>query len=468
MGRDITRRRMLGAGATIGLSSIAGCGGTDEPTTTRETATAASPTTTAGDTRTEQSTDDTTEPTGVLPARYVVTKESGEIRAYDGSTLSVAFSGEAGTDDGEVLQKTFDETDGGRVFIRRGTYAVDRGLRIEHDGTEVHSDLAWLRFSDRETSGSAQVDFAVKSAAHVTVNGLVLDGQKSERTSRTRTADIWGDSSFVTYRNCVIFGGKAVDGNAGYGIGEDDNADFVTIDNCVIRNSDRHAYHPSAGHHRIVNSTFRNNAQRTGDIFDLADTNAIVANNHFEGNGHGIKLDDSGGDSSGGHIVITGNVFADNYLPDIASGQIEFADTRVDSVVISDNTFLLPTIDAEETSAHVLFDSDLDLGSVTIRDNHFDGGGRNALTWFTETGRRLDTLVVEHNTFENLPGDVGLVASANRLLFRDNLVTCSGPTEGRLNIIETNSGVVSGNVCYNATIDVDDALDVVTERNHEF
>ena len=458
---------MLGAGATIGLGSIAGCGDRDGATPQDTVSGGGSPTTDV-ETNTEQTVESAAEPMGVLPAKYVITKESGEIRAYDGSTLEIAFRGEAGSDDGEVLQQTFDATDGGRVFIRRGAYTVERGLRVPNDFTEVRSDFAWLRFEDHEPSGSAQVDFAVKSASNVTVNGLVLDGQKRERTGGTRTADIWGESSFVTFRNCIIFGGKSVDGNAGYGIGEDNDADYVTIDNCVVRNSDRHAYHPSASHHRIVNSTFIDNAQRTGDIFDLALTNAIVANNHFEANGHGIKIDDTDGDAAGGHIVITGNVFADNYLPDIASGQIEFADTRVGSVTISDNTFLLPEIDAEETSAHVLFNSDLDLGSVTIRNNHFEGGGPNALTWFTETGRRLDTLVVEHNTFEDVPRDVGLLASINRLLFRDNFITCSGSREGRLTITETNSGVVSGNICYNATIEVADGFGVITDRNHEF
>lgn len=467
MVRDVTRRKLLGAGATIGIGSLAGCESTEEPTA-RGTTSEADPSTTEPETAREQSEGDAADPTGVLPAQFVVTKGSDEIRAYDGTTLEVAFRGEAGEEDGRVLQETFDATEGGRVFIRRGNYTVDRGLRIRHDGTEVRSDFARLAFSDHEPSGSAQVDFVVNSANHVEVNGLLLDARKRERTGGTRTADIWGESTFVTYRNCVIFGGKSVDGNAGYGIGEDNDADYVTIDNCVIRDSDRHAYHPSAAHHRIVNSTFINNAQRTGDIFDLAATNAVVANNHFEANGHGIKIDDAGSGASGGNVLITGNVFTDNYLENVASGQIEFADTRVDSVTISDNTFLLPDIGAEETSAHVLFDSDLDLGSVTIRNNHFDGGGRNALTWFTESGRRLDTLVIEHNTFEDVPRDVGLVASADRLLFRDNLITCSGPREGRLDVIESNTGVVSGNVCYNATIEVADGLDVITERNHEF
>ncbi|TKX75197.1 right-handed parallel beta-helix repeat-containing protein [Halorubrum sp. GN11_10-6_MGM] len=467
MDRNLTRRKMLGAGATVGLGSLAGCGG-DGDSTGPGANSEANPNTTGPETEREQSEDGVPAQTGVLPAQFVVTKGSDEIRAYDGTTLEVAFRGEAGAEDGRVLQETFDATDGGRVFIRRGTYTVDRGLRIRNDGTEIRSDFARLAFSDHEPSGSAQVDFAVNSAEHVEVNGLVLDARKRERTGGTRTADIWGESAFVAYRNCVIFGGKSVDGNAGYGIGEDNDADYVTIDNCVIRDSDRHAYHPSAAHHRIVNSTFINNAQRTGDIFDLASTKAVVANNHFEANGHGIKIDDAGDAASGGNILITGNVFTDNYLEDVASGQIEFADTRVDSVTLSDNTFLLPDIDAEETSAHVLFDSNLDLGSVTFRNNYFAGGGRNALTWFTESGRRLDTLVFEHNTFEDISGDVGLLASANRLLFRDNLITCSGSRRGRLDIIESNTGVVSGNVCYNATIEVADGLNVIAERNHNF
>ncbi|WP_440990791.1 right-handed parallel beta-helix repeat-containing protein [Haloarchaeobius baliensis] len=478
MARDVTRRRLLGAGATIGMGSIAGCSGSGDPETATETA---DPTSTATTQTTDQSETTTEGPeeqepvadgSGLIPAAYVVTKEDGEIRAYNGQTLAVEYSGSAGADDGRVLQETFDalaagSVTGGRVFIRRAEYTPDRQLDLTSSYTEVRSDFARLTFQDHpRDDGESQTDFAIEpgdgSTEHVTIQGLVLDGNKDARTSRTRTADVRANVSHVTFRDCVVFGGKSVDGDGGYGIGEDNDADHVTIDNCIVRDSDRHGYHTSAPHLRIVNSTFLNNAKETGDVFDLAATDAVIANNHFEGNGHGIKIDDA--DRSGGNIVITGNVFVDNYLPDIASGQVEFADTTVDSVTISDNTFILPDIDAGETSAHVLFSSDESLGSVRIRNNHFEGGGPNALTWFRETGRKLRTLVVEHNTFERIPHDVGLLASAERLLVRDNLFDCSGGG-GSLTIKECSSGVVSGNVSYDASIDVQS--DLVVERNHE-
>ncbi|WP_257299125.1 right-handed parallel beta-helix repeat-containing protein [Haloarchaeobius sp. FL176] len=476
MGRDVTRRRLLGAGATIGLGSIAGCSGDGDAGTATETA---DPTTRATTARTtEETTTEDEEPvvadgSGLLPAAYVVTKEDGEIRAYDGQTLAVAFSGEAGAEDGRVLQATFDAladapTEGGRVFIRRGEYTPDRQLDVASSYTEVRSEFAKLTFQDHpRDDGESQTDFAIEARdgpiEHVTIQGLVLDANKDERSTRTRTADVRADVSHVTFRDCIVFGGRSVDGDGGYGIGEDDDADYVTIDNCVVRDSDRHGYHTSAPHLRIVNSTFLNNARETGDVFDLAATDAVVANNHFEGNGHGIKIDDS--DRAGGNIVVTGNVFVDNYLPDVASGQIEFTDTTVESVQISDNTFVLPDVAASETSAHVLFDSDESLGSVHIRNNHFEGGGPQTLTWFRETGRRIRTLVVEHNTFERIPDDVGLLASAERLLVRDNLFACSGGS-GTLEIKECSTGVVSGNVSYDASIDV--RAELVVERNHEF
>ncbi|WP_256298386.1 right-handed parallel beta-helix repeat-containing protein [Haloarchaeobius salinus] len=476
MGRDVTRRRVLGAGATIGMGSIAGCSGSDDPGTATETDGATTVETTAEPTEGTETTTEGQEPvadgSGLLPAAYVVTKEDDEIRAYNGQTLEVEFSGAAGSDDGRVLQATFDaladgHVEGGRVFIRRAEYTPDRQLDMTSSHTEVRSDFARLTFQDHpRDDGESQTDFAIESddgsTEHVTLQGLVLDGNKDARTTRTRTADVRANVRHVTFRDCVVFGGKSVDGNGGYGIGEDNDADHVTIDNCIIRDSDRHGYHTSAPHLRIVDSTFLNNGLETGDVFDLAATDAVIANNHFENNGHGIKIDDS--DRAGGNIVITGNVFVDNYLPDIASGQIEFADTTVDSVHISDNTFVLPDIDASETSAHILFDSDESLGSVRIRNNHFEGGGPNALTWFTETGRRLRTLVVEHNTFERIPNDVGLLASAERLLVRDNLFDCSGG--GRLEIKECSTGVVSGNVSYDASLDVQ--ADLVVERNYEF
>lgn len=473
MPRTPTRRRVLGAGATLGLGSLAGCSeGADESTTAATDATADGP---APDTETRDTTTQQEDPVaGILPARYVVTKEQGEIRTYDGDTLEVAFSGPAGDADGRVLQETFDAVDGGRVFVRRAEYTPDRQLNVTSSHTTVASNFARLTFQDHpeDMAGSAQVDLVVdgggSGVSHVEIDGFVLDANKGTRTTPTRTADIWGESTHVTYRNCVIFGGKSVDTSGGYGIGEDDDADYVTIDNCVIRDSDRHAYHPSAAHHRIVNSTFLNNAQRTGDVFDLAATEAVVANNHFQNNGHGVKIDDSDSRPDEGHVAITGNVFVDNYLEDVASGQIELVDSTVRSVSITDNTFVLPQIGAEETSAHLLVDTDGAIGSVQVRDNHFEGGGRNAITSFTETGHHIGTLVVEHNNFERVHRGLGLLASAERVLVRDNLFECSAGGGSRLTIKSCGSGVVAGNVLYGASIDVADDVDAVVERNHSF
>ncbi|WP_121822302.1 right-handed parallel beta-helix repeat-containing protein [Halostella salina] len=473
MTRTPTRRRVLGAGATIGVGAIAGCADQSNDSTDTDES---DETPTEPDTATETTAEEpaVADGGGVLPARYVVTKADGEIRSYNGDTLAVEFSGTAGEEDWRVLQETLDAVDGGRIFVRRAEYTPDRRLTVESSHTTVYSDFARFTFQDHPTDddGGAQVDFLVDGAGsplqHVEVNGLVLDANKANRTTPTRTADIWGESSHVTYRNCVIFGGKSVDGDGGYGIGEDDDADYVTIDNCVIRDSDRHAYHPSAANHRIVNSTFIDNAQRTGDVFDLSATNAVVANNHFENNGHGVKIDDSGSRPNEGHITITGNVFVDNYLPDIASGQVELVDSTVRSVSITDNTFVLPEIDAEETSAHLLVDTDGSIGSVHVRNNHFEGGGRNALTSFTETGRHIGTFVVEHNTFEGIPREIGLLASAERLLVRDNLFECTGTGDGRLEVKECSTGVVSGNVLYDASISVADGVDAVVDRNHSF
>lgn len=478
MAHEPTRRRVLGAGASIGLGMIAGCSDTSEPTETRVTSGTEeldeqSDTKTGVESSTEEATETSTADTaGLLPVEYVVTKEDEEIRAYDGDTLRIEFSGTAGTDDGRILQETFDATQGGRVFIRRGEYTPDRRLNVDTSYMQVHSDFARLTFQDHpEEPGQSQIDFMIGCAddrtVHVELDGLVLDANKANRTTKTRTADIC-NASGVTLRNCIILGGKSTDSGGGYGIGEDDDTDFITIDNCVVRDSDRHAYHPSADHHRIVNSTFLNNAKTTGTVFDLKGTHAVVANNLIERNGHGVILDATDKPQSDGRVVITGNVFVDNYLRDIASGQIEFTDAAADSVLITDNTFVLPSIDAQETSAHVLFDTDNQVGTLHLRNNHFEGGGPQALTWFTESGRHLDTLVVEHNTFNEVPRDIGLLATAERLLLRDNLFECTGSSAGQLKVKECGSGVVSGNVTYDGTIDVESGQDIVVEGNHRF
>lgn len=123
---------------------------------------------------------ETTELSGILPAQYIVTKSDEEISAYNGESLQVEFRGTAGEDDGRVLQQTFDAK-GGRVFIRRGEYTPDQRLIL--------------------------IGCAGDPTQHVEVNGLVLDGDKPNRTTRTRTADTC-EAIDVTLRNCIIFGGE--------------------------------------------------------------------------------------------------------------------------------------------------------------------------------------------------------------------------------------------------------------------
>lgn len=450
MAWELPRRQLLGAGATLSLGLVAGC---NQPFADQDTL--------------------VTDGAGVLPASYVVTKQAGEIQAYNGSSLKVEFSGTAGEEDGRVLQEVFDATSGGRVFIRRGDYSPDRRLSVNSSFTEVYSDFARLTFQDHPNDdGETQIDFAVDGTdsptEHVEINGLVLDGNKSNRTGGTRTADIWGETRHLAFRNCLIYGGKGDEGGEGYGIGEDNNADYITIDNCVIRDSDRHAYHPSAAHNSILNSTFINNAQNGSDVFDLAATNAIVANNHIENNGNGVRLDSTDVDSPNGRILITGNVFVNNAMDGQETGQLHLADASARSAVVTGNTFLLPGGQNGELSAHLLIFQESSMGSLLVQNNHFEGGGRAAVMASTDGGQQIETLAIERNTFDGLPADIGTLAGAKRLLIRDNLFDCLGSEAGRLEIRSIDSGVVAGNVNYNATIDIADEANIIEDRNYEF
>lgn len=432
----------------------------------------------------------------VLPATYIVGKEDGEVFALNGTSLEREFTGVADEDDGAVLEQALAEDNigtGGRVFIRNADYYVDRRLTVTTSRTELVSDYARIIFQDHPLRGDREVqsDLLIGGSSSSTtrfvrVAGLILDGNKNERTGMTRVVEIAPFTAHISIESTAIFGGKGNEPGGGYGIGEADPANHVTIDNCVISDNDRHAYHPSGKHHTITNSTFINNATKGGDIFDLPSSRGLVANNLFKDNGQGVKIfRDMEGPDAGpripSNIVISGNVFVDNYsMGDPGAAQIQFRRANAESVTITGNEFRLPESPAgSDPAAHIdaqLGDPDDSgpnhIGTVRIRDNSFSGGRTRAINVVGEDeGSLIDKLIVEGNTFDEVGHQTISAERTVKLLVRNNIVDQSTSGEGKVvSGGSVDSGVITDNVLYNAVIpdDVRERDTYTVARNEEF
>lgn len=444
MVREVSRRGLVRYGAALGTAGVAGCWQVEDPRRTDGRPTTADERTRATDER-RPTTDG-----GLAPASYVVDKHDGTVRSVDGRTGAVAFEGEAGADDADVIQSTFDALDdraaetepgdlGGRVFIRRNTYEIHGtgrsygALKLSADASQVVSDFARLRFHPHEVYTEAgireQVDFVV-SGDDTLVRGLIVDGNKEERELPTRTFDVVGcERSWVD--RCVVENGHSVDGNRGYGIAGPYDADHVTVSNCVIRNNDRHGAHPADDHGPMVDLTFQNCSfldNENGISARSGASRMLIAGNYFAGNRRGVAL--TANDIPHETVLVTNNLFVDNDRGSKSAAGVEVA-ARFDVVRITDNVFRLPSApgdaDPDGDAMHVAAYARTGSGSLEVSGNHMTGGAGPGV--FLSARGSQDTTAVERVLFEdNHVGDVHprnwpvFVRGARRALVRNNYV----------------------------------------------
>lgn len=452
-----TRRRLLQTGATLSAAGLGGCesapqvegGGSSEPTVT------ATPT-------------------------FVISKTRDTVVAVDAETRTRVYEGRADEDDARVIQQALDDQrlrDGGSVFFRHATYEIgpyDRwgaGLKVHTSDLRLVSDLARLRFHHHSGSKTPKRDLAIDQVENVLVRGLHLDGNKADRTAPTRTLDS-AHSTNVTVRDCIVENGrkKAPEGGAGYGIAPFECDHFV-VHNCVIRHNDRHGVHPGSNSepmkdYRITNCSFIGNATNpSGAAVDLRDgsTRTIVANNYFEGNGNGVRI--KGEDPADGYIQVSNNVFWDNRVtPEqieavdavgeiTGSAQIDLSSPVFDTIDVSDNLFYLPTAAAVPDERRHLSSYDADGRSLLVHDNHFRGGSSVAVGAFADT-RRIGTVVVEGNHFEDPPDGVAVADGIQNAVVRGNTFDYASAGGGAPVVTDDRfqTAVVVDNVVYGNSI----------------
>lgn len=470
------RRGMLRAGSTLGMAGLAGCGWADDegtPSTHQQAeGTGRTRIDQPTETATARGTNDETLDGVVLPATFVVTKHGDSVVATEGTTGRVAFRGE--DDDGAVLQRTFDalEGRGGRVFVKRGRYELARQVDVRSDHTEVISDFAHLRFHDHGRYGGPpeeQVDLNIKGS-HVLLRGLVVDGNKENRSTATRTLNL-SSASQVTVRDCVVRGGKSVEGiGRGYGINPY-HTNHLVVDNCLLADNDRHGIHPGSsrgpfGNVRVTNCTFLNNASAsdpTGAAIDIRDhtRSALVANNYFRGNGFGVVVKGE----RVGTVSIVDNVFVDNRMGEDDSAQVHVRTEDVQSVTVAGNDFRLSDGTIDRPSFQVLVTPNGQTRAIVVRENRFDGSAVALLT--EDESRSIRWLIVEDNHFERCRREFVDIERAERVIVRGNRFDQPADGETAVTAIDrTQRTLVADNVLVNTRLDL--PSDATTARNVEW
>lgn len=442
MGLDMNRRSFIG-GTVAAMIGLSGCQRIPDAGPGRETLS----------TQLEQS-----GPTRPASATFVIGHREGRTVSMVGATGEIAIEAPKGEADARVIQQTFDSLPegGGSVFIENGTYEIGRydewnaGVKVHTSNVDVISDYAHLRFHEHSPDAEFLMDFAIGAVENVRIRGLVLDGNREERSNPTRTVDV-SESSNVTIADSVIFGGRRVEraGGAGYGIGPY-GVDGLTVANCLITDSDRHGIHPGANDGiyrdvRIVNNTFTGNALNpTGAAIDIRDRiqDVIVRGNYIAENGNGIRIKGEKTNT----IHISGNILRNNQNDLDDSSQIEIVADGFDRHVISDNQFLLDG-DSETESRHVLLAPSAEVDEITIRDNDARGGD-----YFVEA--RIDDEFSFLNIADNSVAETAVgvaIEGVDRSLIRDNVFRSIAdhairPEDGR--------GALLDNVLQDASIDV--------------
>lgn len=454
-----TRRRLLQAGASLGLAGMAGCEGLD-PARRTDGGTDA-----AGGTADEP----VGAVTGALTADFVVWKDSDTVASVNGRTLETEFSGEAGRDDAEVIQVTLEALgDGGRVFVAPAVYELHDAIHVTADRTELVSAQAHLRFHDhRRVDGDPdlQSDLVIHGQDHVRVRGLVVDGNRGERTTPTRTIDL-AESHHAVFEGCRIRGGKADRAGAGYGIGGPYDSDHTVVHNCVVEDNDRHGLHPNVRSSglRVINCTFRNNGWADRDvggsaIAGHAGSDVVIANNLFAGNARGYH---TGGDRLD-RAIVSDNVFVDN--GDEAGDQVRISE-MTGAVTLRGNVFGYTEEGPAESGTHLLVEiRDGRGGTVTVAGNHFMDGGDGIATT-VPGGGRLGKLLVSENLFERSRGPVVRVEGVATAVVRNNTVDPDhrGSLLGGARGVGT--GVVSDNVVLGGHFDEARDGELIVEGNY--
>ena len=432
-------------------------------------------------------------------ASYIVEQRDGKTRCFNPSTGEILASAEVGEEDGRVIQTALDalEEGGGSVFIRKATYEIhqnnarqdhqysDAGLQLKASHVHILSDSATIRFFDHDDGEKTQDDFVIKEADFVRVEGLHLDGNKDVRSGSTSCLNlIYCDH--VTIRDCLIESArrKEESGGGGYGISPF-AVNHLTVDNCVIRNNDRHGIHPGnnsredqtndpdamMADYNITNNTFVNNATNpTGAAVDLRDYSkrVLISANYFENNRFAVRV--KGNHGNVGQIRITDNLFVNEDENEVPSAQVQLAEPPFDHVDISGNVFELPDAPGQDSELRHIYakldpeNRNLEQNVLRIQNNQFKGGGKEAVWVFTYPIERLfRTVLIEGNHFQRIHGAFLNCDGIEYLVIRQNTFDRSLDVRDdiRLGSETIGSGVFSGNVQINAKFQSIQDIDVL-------
>jgi len=155
----------------------------------------------------------------VAPASYIIFKDdSGYICAKNGKTGEIDFRG---TDAATVIQQAIDAlTNGGRIFIKRGTYNIDSGISLASNIALVGEDKYTTKLK-----GTVRVLW-LKNKENIYLRNLWVD-------TEGYAGAVWVEkSSNVIMENCRFTGSGSPD--IGHATIEIRTGKNIKIDNCEI------------------------------------------------------------------------------------------------------------------------------------------------------------------------------------------------------------------------------------------
>jgi len=122
----------------------------------------------------------------VIPPSYVISKIGDKYYAKNGETGEIEFSG---TDASSVIQSAIDAlpADGGKIFIKAGTYELKNGLVINKDKVELEGEgkSSTLRVADGAnlTVPIIRVGNGITAREHISIHDLQIDGNRAGQTA---------------------------------------------------------------------------------------------------------------------------------------------------------------------------------------------------------------------------------------------------------------------------------------------
>ena len=352
-----------------------------------------------------------TTPAGPSEFHYVVSTNGTTVSAINGRTGAEEFSG---SDASTVLQSVLDAlgSDGGRVYLRTGTYSLAQSLQVG-GGTELVGTEGTSLYS----SGTA---ITVSSVSRVSIKKITLNGCGM-------AAIVLGEASDIRILQCAFVQtfGQAI-------LHENGTLERVWISDCRIDQPGGNAIELAGVKNASIERNIIASAGGTGLAISSGSGRILVAGNQIRGS------DQKNDSNSGDGISLSGNcdevILRDNVLAENGRNGLSIQSSGAGAIIVSGNH--LRKNNANKGEAGIFFDGSKGL----IERNMVHEQGRSGIRLGSSA---TATLVRTNQVWNNGQGSAGTghqsgiilespaAVSDQRIQVRDNFCqdTQSTPTQ---------------------------------------